>query len=34
MVQAVLHLDDEEFERLIARRKRDLPAFFLQALRP
>jgi len=34
MVQAVLHLDDAAFERLIARRKRDLPAFFLQALRP
>jgi TetR/AcrR family transcriptional regulator len=34
MVQAVLGLDDAAFERLIARRKRDLPAFFLQALRP
>jgi AcrR family transcriptional regulator len=34
MVQAVLQLDDDAFERFIARRKRELPAFFLQALRP
>jgi TetR/AcrR family transcriptional regulator len=34
MVQTVLRLDDDGFARLIARRKRDLPAFFLQALRP
>jgi|SRR5690348_9830626 len=34
MVQTVLGLDDEGFARLIARRKRELPAFFLQALRP
>ena len=34
MVQTVLHLDDAGFERLIARRKRELPTFFLQALRP
>lgn len=34
MLQTVLHLDDQAFERLIARRKRELPPFFLQALRP
>lgn len=34
MVQTVLHLDNEGFEQLIARRKRELPTFFLQALRP
>lgn len=34
MVQTVLRLDDDGFERLIARRKRELPAFILQALRP
>lgn len=34
MVQAVLQLDDDAFARLIARRKRELPDFFLQALRP
>lgn len=34
MVQAVLNLDDEAFASLIARRKRDLPTFFLQGLRP
>lgn len=34
MVQAVLGLDDAAFARLIARRKRDLPVFFLQGLRP
>lgn len=34
MIQAVLNLDDTAFADLIARRKRDLPTFFLQALRP
>jgi TetR/AcrR family transcriptional regulator len=34
MVQAVLRLDDAAFARLIARRKRELPAFFIQGLRP
>ncbi|HEY7236075.1 MAG TPA: TetR/AcrR family transcriptional regulator [Gemmatimonadaceae bacterium] len=34
MLQAVLHLDDAAFARLIARRKRDLPTFFLHGLRP
>ena len=34
MVQAVLGLDDAAFARLIARRKRELPIFFLQGLRP
>ena len=34
MVQAVLQLDDDAFARLITRRKRELPTFFLQALRP
>jgi TetR/AcrR family transcriptional regulator len=34
MVQTVLHLDDEGFTRLIARRRRELPTFFLEALRP
>ena len=34
MVQAVLRLDDADFARLIARRKRDLPIFFLHGLRP
>ena len=34
MVQAVLGLDDAAFTRLIAKRKRELPAFFLQGLRP
>ena len=34
MVQAILHLDDADFARLIARRKRDLPIFFLHGLRP
>jgi hypothetical protein len=34
MVQAVLGLDDDGFARLIARRKRDLPTFFLHGLRP
>jgi len=34
MVQAILGLDDADFARLIARRKRDLPTFFLHGLRP
>jgi len=34
MVQAILRLDDADFTRLIARRKRDLPIFFLHGLRP
>ena len=34
MVQAILQLDDDDFARLIARRKRDLPTFFLHGLRP
>jgi AcrR family transcriptional regulator len=34
MLQAVLHLDNAEFARLIARRKRELPTFFLHGLRP
>ena len=34
MVQAILGLDDADFTRLIARRKRDLPIFFLHGLRP
>jgi hypothetical protein len=34
MIQAVLNLDDAGFADLIARRKRDLPTFFLQGLRP
>jgi TetR/AcrR family transcriptional regulator len=34
MVQAILRLDDDGFTRFIARRKRELPTFFLQALRP
>jgi len=34
MVQAILRLDDADFARLIARRKRDLPIFFLHGLRP
>jgi AcrR family transcriptional regulator len=34
MVQAVLRLDDDAFAQLIARRKRELPDFFLNALRP
>jgi AcrR family transcriptional regulator len=34
MVQTVLRLDDDGFARLIARRKRELPTFFLEALRP
>lgn len=31
---AMLGWDDEGFERFIARRRRDLPVFFLKALRP
>jgi len=34
MVQAILRLDDDGFTRFISRRKRELPTFFLQALRP
>jgi AcrR family transcriptional regulator len=34
MIQAVLNLDEAAFTDLIARRKRDLPTFFLQGLRP
>lgn len=34
MVQAVLNLDDDAFADLIARRRRDLPTFFLHGLRP
>jgi len=34
MVQAVLQLDDAGFARLIAKRKRELPVFFLQGLQP
>lgn len=34
MMQMLLQLDDAAFARLIARRKRELPTFFLQALRP
>ncbi|HEY2378653.1 MAG TPA: helix-turn-helix domain-containing protein [Gemmatimonadaceae bacterium] len=34
MIQAVLQLNDAAFAELIARRKRDLPVFFLQGLRP
>jgi TetR/AcrR family transcriptional regulator len=34
MVSLILGLDDSQFERFIVRRRRDLPAFFLRALRP
>ena len=34
MVQAILQLDDADFARFIARRRRELPAFFIQGLRP
>jgi TetR/AcrR family transcriptional regulator len=34
MLMALLGLDDKGFQRLIARRKRELTAFFLNALRP
>lgn len=34
MVQAILKLDDADFARLVARRKRDLPIFFFNGLRP
>jgi AcrR family transcriptional regulator len=34
MLQAVLGLDDAGFTRFIQRRKRELPVFFLRALRP
>ena len=34
MLQTVLGMDDTAFARMIERRKRELPAFFLEALRP
>jgi TetR/AcrR family transcriptional regulator len=34
MVQAMLGMDDRGFRRFITRRRQDLPAFFLGALRP
>ena len=34
MLQAILGFDDAAFARMIERRKRELPVFFLQALRP
>ena len=34
MVQAILRLDDQGFARFIARRKHELPTFFLQGLQP
>ena len=34
MLQALLALDDRGFERFIAYRRRELPAFFLRSLRP
>ena len=34
MVQAMLNMDDRRFGRFINRRRQDLPAFFLGALRP
>ncbi|MGH9142744.1 MAG: TetR/AcrR family transcriptional regulator [Vicinamibacterales bacterium] len=34
MVQAMLNMDDRRFGRFITRRRQDLPAFFLGALRP
>jgi TetR/AcrR family transcriptional regulator len=34
MIQAMLGFDDRRFDRFITRRRRDLPAFFLGALRP
>jgi hypothetical protein len=34
MVSLILGLDDGQFERFIVRRRRELPAFFLRALRP
>jgi AcrR family transcriptional regulator len=34
MIQAMLGMDDRRFEQLITRRRHDLPAFFLGALRP
>jgi hypothetical protein len=34
MVQTILGMDDLGFARMIERRKRELPAFFLEALRP
>ena len=34
MVQAMLGMDDRRFDRFITRRREELPAFFLGALRP
>ena len=34
LLGVILGIDDDEFRRFIAKRKRDLPAFFLSALRP
>jgi TetR/AcrR family transcriptional regulator len=34
MLQVMLGLDDRRFDQFITRRRRDLPAFFLGALRP
>ena len=34
LLGAILGIGDDEFRRFIAKRKRDLPAFFLNALRP
>ena len=34
MIQAMLGMDERRFDQFIARRHRDLPAFFLGALRP
>jgi TetR/AcrR family transcriptional regulator len=34
MIQAMLGFDDRRFDHFISRRRRDLPAFFLGALRP
>jgi len=34
MVQAMLGMDDRRFEQFITRRREQLPAFFLGALRP
>ena len=34
MIQAMLQLDDSGFARFVARRKRELPTFFLKALEP
>jgi len=34
MIVAMLGFDERGFQQFIARRRRDLPAFFLGALRP